>query len=362
MQKRYTVVNAPFEAACKIDSLHPAPARRLHGHSYLARIRAELPSNWGQFKGVEVNQLRQHLIDAVAPLDHRYLNDIIANPTNENIVRWLGKSLGALSLNKVGIQSTAHEGVDLDHQGQAHSWKRFRFEAAHQLPFVEPGHQCGRMHGHGFEVILHAHQQLESEAMGVDIDLFRLHWNKVAPQLHLACLNEITGLENPTSEHLCNWIWNQIKPQFPQLSWVSVYETASAGSHYDGKDYRIWKEFNFDAATTLNKAPNGHAYANLHGHSYLARLHLQAPLDTVFGWTVDYGDVKKIFKPIADQLDHHNLATNSSIDDGSTLSIAKYIKTQVESSLPQLNRVDLYETPGCGVVLSWAAESPALPV
>ncbi|MFT5260009.1 MAG: 6-pyruvoyltetrahydropterin/6-carboxytetrahydropterin synthase [Saprospiraceae bacterium] len=363
MQKCYTVVNAPFEAACKIDSMAAdAPASRLHGHSYLARIRAELPQSWGQFVGSEVDELHQQLLATVAPLDHRYLNDIINNPTNENIVRWLNGQLGDLSLEKTGVQSTSHEGVDLDSAGRTHSWKRFRFEAAHQLPNVEPGHQCGRMHGHGFEVILHAHQQLEDAAMGVNLDTLQLHWSRIEPLLNRTCLNNIAGLENPTSEHLCRWIWEQLKSALNELSWVSVYETATAGSHYDGKNFRIWKEFNFDSATHLADAPQDHLLAGLHGHSYLARLHIQAPLDEVLGWTVDYGDVKKLFKPTLDQLDHHDLSINGQIPDGSTRAIAQYIKQEIVTELPQLNRIDLYEQPGCGVVLSWSDESPALPV
>ncbi len=363
MRQCYTVVCAPFEAACQIVSLpQDNPASRLHGHSYLARIRADLPQGWGEFAGAEVNQLQQQLKTAVAPLDHQFLNDLINAPTNENLARWVNEQLPALQLDKVGIQSTANEGVDIDKQGKAHSWKRFRFEAAHQLPNVAADHQCGRMHGHGFEVILHAHQRIGNDAMGVNLDALQLHWSRIAPKLHLKCLNDIAGLENPTSEYLCLWIWNQLSPLFEELSWVSVYETASAGSHYDGQDFRIWKEFNFDAAVELAAAPNDSPYANLHGHSYLARLHIQAPLDEVFGWTVDYGDVKRIFKSTLDQLDHRNLSAHTGIESGGAAEIAQFIRKQVEPSLPQLNRVDLYETPGCGVVLSWAEESPALPV
>ena len=63
-------------------------------------------------------------------------------------------------IESVGIQSTKDEGADIDRDNHVHIWRRFRFEAAHQLPNVPEGHQCGRMHGHGFEVILHADQDL----------------------------------------------------------------------------------------------------------------------------------------------------------------------------------------------------------
>jgi len=48
-------------------------------------------------------------------------------------------------------------------------------------------------------------------------------------------LNDIPGLENPTSENLAIWIWNQTKPLLPLLSEVVVHETCTAGSRYSGK-------------------------------------------------------------------------------------------------------------------------------
>ena len=85
----------------------------------------------------------------------------------------------------------------------------------------------------------------------------------------------------------------QTKDGIAGTLWVSVYETATAGCHYDGNTYRIWKEQSFESALRLKRAPEGHVLQRLHGHSYLVRLHLTAPLDKVMGWTVDYGDVKE---------------------------------------------------------------------
>ena len=123
--------------------------------------------------------------------------------------------------------------------------------------------------------------------------------------LHHACLNDIPGLANPTSELLAAWLWQRLKAALPALSWITVYETATAGCHYDGRHYRIWKEQRFESALRLARAPEGDPRRRLHGHSYLLRLHLSAPLDQVLGWTVDYGDVKALFKPVYERLDHH---------------------------------------------------------
>lgn len=365
MQKSavYTVVSAGFEAACKIDSL-PASHRasRLHGHGFRIKVRAALPKGWAQYEGSEVAELDQHLQTLLAPLDHRYLNDIIANPTNENIARWVRNKL-PLEVDKIAVQSTASEGVDIDYGGFAHVWRRFEFEAAHQLPNVEPGHQCGRMHGHGFQVILHANHALEGAPMGVDLDELEALWQMVAPQLEFACLNDIQGLENPTSEHLCEWLWVRLKPRLAALSHVSVYETATAGCHYNGQQFRIWKDFRFESALTLDSASETSRHRRLHGHSYLARLHIQAPLDIVHGWTIDYGDVKARFKPLLAQLDHYRLNDLEGLAGvPSTAALAQWMQSRLAKCLPELDRIDCYEKTACGSVLTWAEQGPALPI
>ena len=48
-------------------------------------------------------------------------------------------------------------------------------------------------------------------------------------------LNDIPGLENPTSEVLAKWIWDQVKPVVPLLSAVMVKETCTAGCIYRGE-------------------------------------------------------------------------------------------------------------------------------
>ncbi|VEB01812.1 queuosine biosynthesis protein QueD [Klebsiella pneumoniae] len=48
-------------------------------------------------------------------------------------------------------------------------------------------------------------------------------------------LNDIPGLENPTSEVLAKWIWDEMKPRVPLLSAVMVKETCTAGCVYRGE-------------------------------------------------------------------------------------------------------------------------------
>lgn len=354
---------APFEAARFVAGL-PVHHRshRLHGHSFLAKIRAELPIGWASFPGGEVDELSARLERAVASLDYRSLNEIISEPTDENLARWIRDRIDIGSLDSVGVQSTIHEGADLDGAQHAHIWRRYTLESAHRLPNVPPEHKCGRMHGHGFQVILHADQELGTSDMGIDYDSLDALWAPIHQQLDRACLNDIPGLDNPTSELISAWLWQRLRPTLPQLSWVTVYETAQCGANYDGQSYRIWKEMTLDSSLSLRQAPDGDPRRRIHGHTYVLRLHISAPLDTVMGWTIDFGDVKEMFAPIFKQIDHHPLHELAGLDQPDTASLARWIRSETGRVLPEVDRIDLHERQGCGVILSSGNASVALPI
>lgn len=361
--KTLFAASAGFEAARHVDILPVGHrSRRLHGHSFLAKVRCALPAGWARFPGGEVERLRSELESRIAQLDYRLLNEQLQQPTDENLARWVRDHLDVPGIEQIGIQSTAHEGVDLNLAGHAHVWRRYVFQSAHQLPNVPVGHKCGRMHGHGFEVIVHANQDLGARDLSIDYDHLDEVWAPLHLQLNYACLNDLPDLQNPTSELLSSWLWERIKPTLPELSWITVYETGSCGANFDGKHYRIWKELTLDSALRLNHAPDDSAPRRIHGHTYTLRLHLSAPLDEVMGWTVDFGDVKEIFSPIFEALDHQPLHEIADLRDCDTASIASWILNKARDRLPQLDRVDLYETRGCGAIVSAGDEGPALPV
>jgi 6-pyruvoyltetrahydropterin/6-carboxytetrahydropterin synthase len=111
----------------------------------------------------------------------------------------------------------------------------YRFEAAHRLPKVPAGHPCARLHGHSYRVELTVSGEVDEES-GWLIDFFDLD-RAVAPlidALDHRLLNEIDGLQNPTCERLCGWLWQRLQPSLPQLCAVSVWETADARCTYRG--------------------------------------------------------------------------------------------------------------------------------
>jgi 6-pyruvoyltetrahydropterin/6-carboxytetrahydropterin synthase len=354
---------APFEAARQVESLPESHrSRRLHGHSFLAKVRVALPDQWASFPGSEVDELLGRLERVVAPLDYNSLNEQLPEPTDENLARWVRDRIELPDLDTVGVQSTLHEGADLDGSQNAHIWRRYILESAHRLPNVSPGHQCGRMHGHGFQIILHANQDLGTRDMGIDYDALDALWAPLHAELDHACLNDIPGLENPTSEMISAWLWRRLKPDLPQLSWVTVYETASCGANYDGTRYRIWKEMTMDSSLVLTRAPEGDRRRRIHGHTYTLRLHIDAPLDEVMGWTIDFGDVKELFTPVFKRLDHQPLHELPGITQPDTASLARWTWNATRKVLPSVDRIDLYERRGCGVILSSADAQIALPI
>jgi 6-pyruvoyltetrahydropterin/6-carboxytetrahydropterin synthase len=327
----------------------------------MAKVRAALPAESVAFPGAEVGALRGMISNYVAPLDYDAINTHVSIPTDENIARWIRSKFTLSGVDTVGIQSTRDEGIDLDRDDRAHIWRRYAFQAAHRLPNVPPGHKCGRMHGHGFEVIIHVKQELSHKEMGIDYDHLDAIWAPIHEELNNRCLNDIAGLENPTSELIASWLWARLKDRLPHLAWVTVYETATCGANYDGKRHRIWKEMFLDSAIRLTRAPRGGG-RGIHGHTYVLRLHLDAPLDEVMGWTIDFGDVKDLFSPVFAQLDHQPLYELSGIEDNDVASLLHWIRRSSMQQIPSLTRIDLYETRGCGAILSWSQEPPALPI
>ncbi|MHB0968784.1 MAG: 6-carboxytetrahydropterin synthase QueD [Thermoanaerobaculia bacterium] len=113
--------------------------------------------------------------------------------------------------------------------------KDFRFEAAHYLPNVPEGHKCRRLHGHSFrgEVIVRGAIDPKTGWL-IDFADLRRAVSPVIETLDHYLLNDIPGLENPTSENVAIWVWNAIKPNLPILVRVTIEETCTSRCSYDG--------------------------------------------------------------------------------------------------------------------------------
>ncbi len=115
--------------------------------------------------------------------------------------------------------------------------KDFRFEAAHWLPHVPDGHKCRRMHGHSFRGEVAVRGAIDARTGWViDFADLKLAVDPIVKRLDHYLLNEIAGLENPTSELLAIWIWKQLAPSLPMLHRITIEETCTSRCHYYGPD------------------------------------------------------------------------------------------------------------------------------
>jgi 6-pyruvoyltetrahydropterin/6-carboxytetrahydropterin synthase len=114
-------------------------------------------------------------------------------------------------------------------------FKAFTLESAHRLPNVPAGHKCARVHGHSFRVEVHVQGPVDPHLGWVmDFADVKAAFEPLYQQLDHHYLNDVPGLENPTSENLARWIWQRLRAALPQLSAIVVHETCTSGARYTG--------------------------------------------------------------------------------------------------------------------------------
>jgi len=112
----------------------------------------------------------------------------------------------------------------------------------------------------------------------------------------------------------------------------------------------IFKEFTFESAHRLPHVPEGHKCGRLHGHSFRAEIHVKGPVDPQSGWLIDFADIKKAFKPLEEQLDHHYLNDIPGLENPTSENIARWIWRNLIEELPNISKVVVRETCTCGAV------------
>jgi 6-pyruvoyltetrahydropterin/6-carboxytetrahydropterin synthase len=114
-------------------------------------------------------------------------------------------------------------------------FKEFTIEAAHRLPNVAPGHKCARLHGHSFRIQVYVKGPPDAHLGWImDYADIKAAFKPIEERIDHYYLNEVEGLENPTSENIARWIWQQLSSTLPVLSKVIVQETCTSGCVYTG--------------------------------------------------------------------------------------------------------------------------------
>ena len=112
----------------------------------------------------------------------------------------------------------------------------------------------------------------------------------------------------------------------------------------------IWKQFTFEAAHLLPNLSEDHKCRRLHGHSYRVRIWVEGDLDPQLGWVVDFGDIKRAYLPIREQLDHFYLNEIEGLENPTAENIARWIWERLQPRLPILSKIEIDETCTSGCV------------
>ena len=111
--------------------------------------------------------------------------------------------------------------------------KRFTIESARFLPKLPKEHPCSRTHGHSFHITLTLEGTLDPQLGWLvdyhDIDLII---RPILQKIDHRLLNEVPGLENPTTEILTAWIYTEVKRVLPELTQVTLKETEDTECSY----------------------------------------------------------------------------------------------------------------------------------
>ena len=114
-------------------------------------------------------------------------------------------------------------------------YKDFSFDSAHRLPSVAATHKCSRLHGHTYRARVWCQGDIGTyDGWVLDYSEIQAAVNPLIEQLDHYYLNDIKGLENPTCEHIGQWLWERLKPALPMLSKIELGETCSAGCVVEG--------------------------------------------------------------------------------------------------------------------------------
>jgi 6-pyruvoyltetrahydropterin/6-carboxytetrahydropterin synthase len=224
-----------FEAAHRnLAEDASATTSRLHGHSYSARVSlgglTDDQTGWL----VDFADIKRMCAPVIEILDHRCLNDVegMKDTSLPDVTRWLVMHLHPILPGLEGcaveiIGDNRFNPVTQPAAGRRSGIDRVEFwlAAAHSLPMLPENHKCRRLHGHSFQIAV----------VSSDIKALLAPLEQIHGRLDHRYLNEIRGLENPTSENLARWLWGELSANGRYPREVIVQETCTTGCVYRGQ-------------------------------------------------------------------------------------------------------------------------------
>jgi len=222
-----------FCAAHRTPDAPEEAARRLHGHIYHVDLILSGPVDERRGWLVDFGDVKRAFAPVAEALDHAYLNAIegLESGGDDALAAWiharLKPALPQLARVRVRTRATPFAPRRLPAEPALGLPERLAIgiEAAHRLPHCGEGHKCLDLHGHSFEL----------EVGAADLDRLVAPLAAVHDRLDHRLLNDIEGLENPTSERLAAWIWDALRPAVPGLRVVVVRESPECACLWRGE-------------------------------------------------------------------------------------------------------------------------------
>jgi 6-pyruvoyltetrahydropterin/6-carboxytetrahydropterin synthase len=104
----------------------------------------------------------------------------------------------------------------------------YSIDCAHWLPKVPTDHKCHRLHGHRYQIRLEVSGEVNEVGWIIDYAEVKAIADPIILGLDHQPLNELPGLENPTCEHIVEYLRENLSELF--LTALEVRETDRAGS------------------------------------------------------------------------------------------------------------------------------------
>jgi 6-pyruvoyltetrahydropterin/6-carboxytetrahydropterin synthase len=108
---------------------------------------------------------------------------------------------------------------------------------------------------------------------------------------------------------------------------------------------RLTKDFFFESAQTLPKAPAGHKCANMHGHSFKVEVSVEGEVDIDTGWLYDHAQISEAMNPLVAQLDHAYLNDIPGLENPTIELMAAWFWRKLAPLCPGLCEIVVHETP-----------------
>lgn len=116
-------------------------------------------------------------------------------------------------------------------------FREFTFDAAHRLDHLPEGHKCARVHGHTYRLRVVLAGPLDPKIGWIlDFAEIKARTNAVLDRVDHRLLNDVPGLEQPTTELIAAWLWDRLAPELPGLTRIELWENANSGCIYTGPD------------------------------------------------------------------------------------------------------------------------------